>query len=511
MQRFTQPLWSLLCGVALICMLVSGTSGAFAMALPADDAATDGTVPRMEPGDCAWPLPAGQTAGTTVICGTVIVPEQHANPTGPTIRLPIAVFKSPAVNPAADPIIYLEGGPGGGSETFVTDYLPDTLATLTANRDLIIFDQRGTGYAQPSLECPEVDQQELQVATVTLTAKESADHSIAAVLACRDRLAGQGITLGAYNSAEGAADINDIRTVLGYDKLDLFGISYGTRVGLTVMRDFPGIVRSATLDSTVPLQANLYEEEALNVDRSLNLLFDACAADTACGAKYPTLRADFSMVIAQLNAHPLTVTVKDHKTKQEVTGPLDGNTVISMIAQVLYIDQAMKIVPLLIADLKAGKTGIATLLLTAIGVTDDVSVGVHYAIECKEELPFNSQDKVNAAVQTIAPELRDALGESERATFAICAQWPTGPINPIETQPVQSDLPTLVLSSNNDPATPPVYGAETAQPLTNSFLIPFPGMGHSVFGNGGDCGLSTIMAFINAPTVKPPTECIASI
>src|SRR5262249_36240797 len=152
-----------------------------------------------EPGDCAWPLPKGQTAGETVKCGVVTVLEQHTNPTGPTIRLPVAIFKSASANPLPDPIIYIEGGPGGGSENFVKDYLPDTRATLTANRDLIIYDQRGTGHADPSLDCPEVDKEELQDAAVQLTPKEAADHAITAVLACKDRLVGQGITLGAYN------------------------------------------------------------------------------------------------------------------------------------------------------------------------------------------------------------------------------------------------------------------------------------------------------------------------
>jgi pimeloyl-ACP methyl ester carboxylesterase len=510
MQRLTRIRAKGMLVVALAAALIGGAGGVLAMPLPgstANQIAADAML-RFEPGDCAWPLPKGQKAGETVKCGSATVPEQHANPTGPTIRLPVAVFKSASANPQPDPIVYIEGGPGGGSETFITDYLPDTLAALTANRDLIVYDQRGTGHATPSLDCPEVDRQELADAAVQLTAKESADHTIAAVLACKDRLVGQGINLGAYNSAEGAADLNDIRAALGYDKLNLFGISYGTRVALTVMRDFPGIVRSATLDSSVPVQANLYEDEASNVNRSLNLLFDACRMDTACDAKYPLLRDDFSATVAQLDAHPLSATVKDRKTKQEVTGPIDGNTLVGMIAQVLYVDQAQKIVPLLIEDLKAGKTAVATIVLNALGVTDDVSVGAHYAIECKEEVPFNSLDKALADAGSVMPELRDSFSESERAIFAICAQWPSGQINQVETQPVSSDLPALVLSSNNDPATPPRYGEETAQPLSHSFLIPFAGVGHSVFGNGGDCAISTIMAFINTPTTKPPTECV---
>ncbi len=513
MQRRHGPARSTILALILASLLIGG-GGAAAMPTSQTPTPTDraaDAVPRIETGKCAWDLPKGQKEGETVRCGALIVAEQHANPTGRTIRLPFMVFKSASATPAADPIIYIEGGPGGSASTFISDYLPDELDAIIANRDLIVFEQRGVGKAEPALDCPEIAEVALRDAVVYLSASEATDHQVAAALACKDRLAGQGITLAAYNSAEGAADINDLRAQLGYDKLDLLGVSYGTRVALTVMRDFPGIVRSAVLDSTVPLQANTLEDDGANFDRSLKLLFVACIVDASCGVKYPNIARDFTAVFTALNDKPLTVPVKDKKAGKEIPVVVDGNSVVGLISEILYYDQALKIIPPMIDELTRRESAITKAIITLLGVTGpDISHGAYFSVQCAEEIPFNDQEKALANTQTLAPELRENFREGVRGAYLVCAQWPAPTPNPVETQPVTSDIPSLVLSSANDPATPPMYGEATVQTLPKGFLIPFPGLGHSILGNGGECGLNTILAFINTPTTKPPTDCVAT-
>ncbi len=506
------------CGsvILLVSLMLSlhgmGTRGLAApVTTPGYDAATaaESGQTRFDPAACPWKLPDGQVEGQTVTCGFAVVPEQHRNPTGPTIKLPVAVFKSASATPAPDPLVYIEGGPGGAVQDTLTYFLAGDLPALTANRDLIVYDQRGVGFAQPNLACPEVTAQDLVDAQVELSPDDKANHDIAAIFACRDRLTKQGINLGAYTSAEGAADLNDIRALLGYPQLDLLGVSYGTRVALTMMRDFPNAVRGAILDSSVPLQANLVEDDGSNFDRAFTLFFAACMADAACNAKSPTLQADYVATVAQLNAQPITTPVKDDKSGMTVPVVVDGYDLTSLIGQLFYDKTATSIIPQLIAQVRQGDTALLDLVIEAIGITGpDINIGTYYSILCSEEVPFNNRDRATAIDKTLPPELQPIFAIGIREYFDVCAQWPIAPINPVETQAVTSDVPALVLSSDNDPATPPDYGKQVAQTLAKGYLVTFPGIGHSILANGGDCGLRTMLAFITDPTTQPPTDCV---
>lgn len=517
MQRSLHVRVSMTLVVGLLFMLLSTAIPGFAAPIGARDAgmmaaANNGPLPRFEAAACPWKLPAGQVEGQTVNCGFAVVPEEHRNPTGPTIRLPVAVFKSMSGTPASDATIYLQGGPGGAVDDFISGFLEGHLDRYTATRDLIVFDQRGVGFAQPNLDCPEVAASDLADVGMHISQTEKTSHDIAAVFTCRDRLVKQGIDLGAYTSAEGAADINDIRTVLGYEKLDLLGVSYGTRLGLTVMRDFPNAVRSAVLDSSVPLQANLIEDNGVNFRRSFDLFFAACAADASCSTKYPTLREDYAAAVAQLNDQPITTNWMDQKSGKSMPVVVDGGELTALISEMLYgNDEITRFIPRLIEEVKAGQTTVLKVVLNALGpITGaDINIGAYFSVVCSEEVPFNNRERAASAARSLTPELQELFAGDVRQHFEVCAQWPTQPVNPVEAQPVVSDLPALVLSSDNDPATPPSYGEQVAQTLSHGFLITFPGIGHSVLANGGDCGLGTIFAFINDPTTRPPTDCVS--
>lgn len=161
--------------------------------------ATPAYTPAFEQADCQFPYPPD----AEVQCGYLIVPEDRANPQR-TIRLHVAVVASHAAAPAPDPLVFLNGGPGV--------YTLDAAARLIAihdavlrERDLILFDQRGVGYSEPSLDCPELE--EARLANVEKPLDDAAWQTInlAATAACRQRLADQGINLSAYNSAASAA------------------------------------------------------------------------------------------------------------------------------------------------------------------------------------------------------------------------------------------------------------------------------------------------------------------
>lgn len=481
--------------------------------IPARAADAPGSVPRFEAGACPFDLASDQIEGTNVFCGYLIVPESHAAPTGKTLRLAVIRIKSASPTPAADPIVYLEGGPGGSiNDGFLGFLTGNDLAKYTATRDFILFDQRGVGKSEPNLRCPEVDAQTLRDIDTVLAPMDGAEHQLAALRACRDRLVGQGINLQNYNSIESAADVNDLRVALGLDTIDLFGTSYGTRVALTVMRDFPQIVRSAVLDSNVPLEANLVADEPADMDNSIRQLFATCTMSASCKAKYPNLQGDFSAVVKQLTDQPLHAMIHNTADNKDYEIVATGNDIGPLIAQVLYIPQSGAIVPQLLAQLKERKTTLLVKIVEAFIIPGpDIAIGLYESVYCTEETPFNDEATTRASVATIMPELQAQALADTYARYQVCKDWPVTPLSRAETLPVTAKTPSLVLSSANDPATPPRYGQALANDLPNSYYIPFPALGHVVAGGGGSCAATIITSFVIEPTTKPPTTCVAGV
>jgi cyclophilin family peptidyl-prolyl cis-trans isomerase/pimeloyl-ACP methyl ester carboxylesterase len=468
------------------------------------DAVSDG-LPRFEPARCPFTLAGGQTEGTNVDCGFVVVPEDHATPSGATIRLATARFKATAKDPPPEPIIYLEGGPGAAA---IGTSTASFAARFTPGRDFIIFDQRGTGQSEPSLACSELQSQSAQ--NVALA---DADRLFIDQLGqCRDRLVGKGINLAAYTTDQNAADVNDIRAALGYDKLDLLGVSYGTRLALSVMRDFPQAVGSAVIDSVPALQVDSYAQYPVSYDRALNLLFSSCAADDGCNHTFPDLKADFSRVVAQLDANPVTITVANPRANQPFVYVLNGWRFVQAMQGWLYSSSRLRYLPMLIEQLKGGDTTLATYFeKLALAAGNPLSSGMAYAVRCSDYAPFGSPEATMAATQGLLPEIRADEVPDDLAVFTICAQWPTRPANPIDHQAVVSDIPTLVLASGNDPVTPPAFSQMAAQTLSRSFYVEVPGVGHSVLSNGGTCGVNIIARFYTTPTRKPNTDCASAL
>ncbi|MCJ7659788.1 MAG: alpha/beta hydrolase, partial [Anaerolineales bacterium] len=213
--------------------------------------------PIFEGAPCPFEIPAGQVEGETVECGYLVVPENRNDPKTKNIRLSVAIFRHPDGATYDDPIIFLEGGPGASPLEFIRFSFDIIYPPLFATgRDIIFFDQRGVGNSEPALDCPEVVAQSLELMDFELDGQNLSKEDIYALnlesmLACGDRI-NQEADLTAYNTVANAADVNDLRLALGYEKVNLWSISYGTRLALGVMRDFPEGVRSAVLDSVYP-------------------------------------------------------------------------------------------------------------------------------------------------------------------------------------------------------------------------------------------------------------------
>lgn len=455
--------------------------------------------PAFEPAPCAFPVPPGYSPD----CGYLVVPENRAQLQGRQIRLHVAIFRSRAGTPAADPVVTLSGGPGSSALGTAGYLLSRGMDAVLDRRELIVFDQRGTGYSQPRLDCPERAEITPALLGGSLSAEESGQAILEAFRRCRERLAAEGTDLSAYTSAASAADLDDLRSALGYDRLNLYAISYGTRLALTLMRDRPTAVRSAVLDSAYPLQVNLYTALAPNAERAFNVFFARCAADPGCNGQYPDLRAFFYRLVDDLNAQPVFVPLSTDRGPQTVK--LDGGLLIDVLFTGLYNPAVSASMPRMIHEIRSGEYGLLRQRLRLYFETS-TALGMQMAVQCAEEFPFNAPEEAYAAARDVQPQIAAFFPGSVQPLFAVCREWTVTPPDPRENLPVHSDVPALVLAGEGDPVTPPDWGRMLAADLAQASFHEFPAQGHWVT-RSSPCAVQMALAFWEDPTTDPGPLC----
>lgn len=430
---------------------------------------------------------AGQLAAE---CGVLTVPENRTADNGRTIDLAVAVIPASESQPEPDPIFLLAGGPGqSASETFPTIY--SALQGLNRDRDLVLVDLRGTGESG-ELDCPEY---------ADLDPDADDDAINAATLACRDRLAA--ITdLTQYTTEIAMADLNDVRIALGYEQINLLGISYGTRAALTYLRLYPDHTRSLVLDAVVSSSLRIYLQAPRDGERALDLFFERCAADPDCAETFPDLEPRFDALLASL-ATPRPVTLPDPITGEIVTFDLDRDIVMQSVFSQLYSPDILALLPLAIV---AAENGDFAPLLASNSATSGtgIATGFFYSVACVEDAPALANDGGADFVEDTRFPL---LGQS---LLDACAVWPQGRTSPALAQPVASDVPVLLINGDADPITPPYYAEEVAESLPNSRLLVIPQAGHGVLTLG--CMPTVVAAFIAAGSVADlDTACLEEI
>jgi pimeloyl-ACP methyl ester carboxylesterase len=441
---------------------------------------------RFQDADCPFPVPGGYT----IDCGYLIVPENRSRNDSRSIQLAVAIVRAPRAG-QQPPVLYLAGGPGSSA---LDEFLGDPEGwnyPFLQTRDLILLDQRGTGYSFPTLDCPEL-------ADADFTAGNPEQE-------CHSRLRAEGIDLTAYNSAENGADVADLRRALAYDEWDLLGISYGTRLALVVMRDQPQGIRSVVLDSPFPPNANTPVDEALNTWESLQTLFADCQADAYCRQNYPNLERVFLDTVADLNDQP--------------AGDLFGDDFFFAITQALNDTGSIPLLPWVIYAVSDGNYDALDEIASGEGFgrryQDEPdrsdSEGMYNSVICRDEYAFGNYEAAEAALTAVAPpEIEAALLQGVSELFQTCAYWGAGRAAPIEDAAVHSDIPTLILVGQYDHATPPKWGYLTAETLSRAYLYDFPGGGHSLISSG-DCAVDLITQFYDNPLAAPNVRCVDEI
>ena len=465
----------------------------------------------IEPVECWFEVPAGEV----IDCGYLTVPADHAAPLGPTLRLAVAVVHSHSAAPAPDPVVYLNGGPGAATVVGVPAMLralPFDL--LLETRDLVVFDQRGTGFSQPALDCPAFGPGLVAAnAETALGQDETVALALGLLRQCRADLVAAGADLNLFNSAQSAADVEALRLALGAPAWNLLGISYGTRLGLTVLRDYPHSVRSAVLDSVFPPEADLYTGVTANMGRALGKLYTDCASEVVCRLAYPRLEQVFDAAVARLEAAPAALTLVPAGTGEMVQARLTGGLLASALYQMLYSTAGISAAPAAIYDAYEGDYAAVTTVLAQSGYPAGlpwIAVGQALAVQCSEEAPFVSTAAVGEA-QNAAGEALKSLGQFSLLTGVVahelCAEWVALPAGAHENERVTADAPVLLLAGAYDPVTPPAWAQSAAAGLAHGYYFEVPGVGHGALA-GGACPVGLLLAFINEPGHAPDASCL---
>jgi pimeloyl-ACP methyl ester carboxylesterase len=436
-----------------------------------------------------------------ITCGYLSVPEDRGTAGGRLIRLAVAIAHTARAPRQADPVVYLAGGPGSGAVAS-TPTLAQGWASFLAHRDLIVVDQRGTGFSQPSLACAPED----HAAAAPSELQSPGGPAVVEyrdLLSCRDRLIKAGVRLAAYTTAANAQDLRDLRIALGYTRWNLLGISYGTRLALAALRvDEPGI-RSVILDSVYPPQVNLFTAMPGSLDRTLQMLYADCAAAAACRKLAPNLRASFEQLVAKLDARPIDISARSPSGQQasvRIGGSLSQSRLIPLVP--LAIVNAAKGNYDLVREFERLRQQRA----------QGHAVAMYYAVECSEDLAMaglNARQAAAGRYPLLAGYYR-TVQEFTPTSEALCRAWDASAPKPSVFAPVVSDVPALLLAGEYDPITPPSWADTAAATLRQSETYHALGTGHAVITRGA-CPLKLIGTFLDQLTARSAAACLAGI
>ena len=424
-------------------------------------------------------------ATTAAWCSDLDVAENPAQPAGRHIGLHLAVIRSDAARPAPDMAVMLAGGPGEAA----TQAFADTAAYagVLKHHDVLLLDQRGTGGSNP-LSCKETaealraqapgddapgpDEIRSRVASCLVEVRKEADPRY-------------------YTTSIAVEDLERVRRALGAPALDLIGVSYGTRVAQQYLMRHPDAVRAAVLDSAAPNQLILGQGFAASLDSALQRDFADCVAAPACKRAFNDPMQTLHQLRDGLRAHPHEVTFRDPRTFAPVSRMLTPGSLVGVVRLFAYEPETAALLPLSIDAAAHGD--FAPLLgqqrLLDADLAGDINGGMGMSVVCSEDA-----DELRALPQDADTMLGNRLVEEIKAQ---CSVWPHGAMPADFHAPLRSDKPILILSGSRDPVTPPKYGEQILQGLSNARHLVLNGQGHAVLGRG--CLPKLIEQFLDHP------------
>lgn len=437
-------------------------------------------------------------------CGLVAVPLEHDAPQRGTISVAVFRARSTGNNAAADPLVLLQGGPGGSVDTLLLASAV-SLTDILAERDLVFIEQRGNRYSVPSLTCPSFVEKYLMSLADASTADQLA---LEASQSCLDEFAAAGIDLSAFDSVENARDIPTVVIdALGYSSYNLYGVSYGSQLAQHVMEIAPRGLRSVILDAVAPRGQDFDQMAPEYGWRAFKRLAEACAADTTCADANPDIEGALLGLLERLNAEPVNVTTINPTTGEEINVQLDDAALATVVFNSLYDTAGLANLPgLITAAAERDDFSWAAQTLVVL-VSPDFSIGMNFAVNCSEQSYDDSQPIVSPDVPKIFVE---AMSEKSLENKTLCPIVKVPLIASEANTPADADIPTLLMSGTYDPITPAEYGIRVAETLPKAVHVEFPGVGHGAIMSN-TCPASIAAAFLKDPAAELDLSCVKSM
>ena len=411
--------------------------------------------------------------------------ENRIAKSGRKIALNIVVLPTLAEKPAADPVFFLSGGPGQGATQEAHDGGGRLGQVLRQERDLVYFDQRGTGDSNP-LQC------DLSNSNSGVQKYFDEMFPIDKVRVCRTKLE-KIANLRLYTTPIAIGDLDEVRDAFGYQKINLYGGSYGTLAALEYLRQYPEHVRSMVLAGVATPALKLPLSFARSAQLAMDRLIEDCAADESCNQAIPNLKAEFGQILAQLDNGPVSFTLKDPISKAPQNIAMSRGLFVERLRLMLYDFGAASYVPLLIhhaAQHDWAPFATAVTIMNAPGANNNIATGMYLTVTCSESTARITEPEISR-------ETKGAfMGEYRiRTHLRACMEWPRGKIPAAYYKPVKADAPVLMFSGEIDPATPPQFGAAAGRYLPNSRQVLIPNGTHSY---GSECFRSLVAEFFKS-------------
>ena len=435
------------------------------------------------------------------VCGFVSVPLRHGDPASTRIRLAVVVI--PALDEAQrkpDPLFLAQGGPGGSTiGGFAQVLLDDPGKRPTLNRDLVLWDQRGTYLSQPRLLCREV-------AKLPSTADEKQQQE--AYRRCGERLSKEAGDLSAFNSLENARDVDDVRAALGYEAYNFYGVSYGTELGQFLMRERPPQLRSVVLDGVVPLGFSLVSDVAAVKQHVMQQYARACQESPPCNAAYPDFGKRYFELLDRLDKEPVPFGPPDARaaamTPEAKPPTLTGKDFDNLVYQSIYVREAVSLIPYVVTRAEEGDFSFAINMASLFSASqDELADGMYMTVVCAE---YGDTPEEALRFPGVLKRLADAAQVDAKQILSLCRDWHIRLLDKKLLQPVKSDIPTLLLSGQFDPVTPPQQADRVAAGLTHAYRFTFTSGTHGQ-AFAVPCANRIIAAFLDTPTNAPDGTC----
>ena len=424
-------------------------------------------------------------------CGVLDVWENRRAKSGRRIALKVIVLPALRSAATARPVFLLAGGPGQGAAALV-DGWRRLLGPIQRAHDIVLVDTRGTGSSHP-LECKETGSV-LQGAELDARSTEVLRACLAAYRDYAD--------VTQYTTANAVDDLDEVRARLGYSTIDLYGVSYGTRVAMMYVSRYRARVGAVVLDSVFPPENHVPSFLARDAQRSLDLLVQGCEANVPCRTRFPNLGARVQALLVRLAAAPQQITLRDPRTGVAHEATVTRTRVTRTLLTALYVPEWTALVPLLIDQAERGRfDGVFALDRLAERLSDTIAKGLQYSVLCAEDIAAGSNDAAPPAVSSFIGT------DAERAARHLCSVWPSEPTSASDWHSEPSDGAALFISGELDPITPPSWAELLAKRWTRARQIVVPGASHNA--SASECLVGIMAAFLTDPSADLDTSCVA--